>query len=104
MNFNQKILFNNKPLILTNDSQNYIKQYPIAAGYLASTGAFSRNFRLGFQHLEKPRTIGAIIEDVSPESLIKELHYLYTPIDAAGGVVVNENGAALMIYRRGKWD
>jgi 8-oxo-dGTP pyrophosphatase MutT (NUDIX family) len=104
MNFTQKIYFNNKPLILTNDSKTYIAEHAIAAGYQLFTGAFTRNYRLAFQHLEKPRTLGAIIEDVSPESLQKELYELYTPVDAGGGVVTNENGAVLMIYRRGKWD
>ncbi len=104
MIFTQKIYFNNKPLILTNDSKSYIAEHAIAAGYAQFTGAFTRNFRLAFEHLEKPRTLGAIIEDISPESLQKELYELYEPIDAAGGVVQNEDGAVLMIYRRGKWD
>lgn len=104
MNFTQKIYFNNKPLILTNDSKGYISQHAIAAGYPLFTGAFTRNYRLAFAHLEKPGTLGAIIEDVSPESLQKELYELYTPVDAGGGVVTNEAGAVLMIYRRGKWD
>ncbi|KAK6030549.1 hydrolase, NUDIX family [Ostertagia ostertagi] len=34
----------------------------------------------------------------------QELHKLYEPIDAAGGVVHDETGNVLMIYRRGKWD
>lgn len=104
MYFAQKIYYNNKPLILTNDAREYISTHEIAGGYLAFTGAFSRNFRLAFQHLDKVNTLGAIIEDISQSSLQKELHKLYEPIEAGGGVVVNEAGAVLMIYRRGKWD
>ncbi len=104
MYFVQKIYYNNKPLILTNDSASYIKAHPVAAGYLPFTGAFPRNYRLAIDHLDKPRTLGAIIEDLSPKSLQAQLHQLYTPIDAAGGVVKNEKGNVLMIYRRGKWD
>ncbi len=104
MYFKQKIYFNNKPLILTNDSAAYTKEHPLAAGYLALTGAFSRNYRLAITHLEKPRTIGAIIEDISPKSLQDELHKIYRPIDAGGGVVFNEREEVLMIFRRGKWD
>jgi 8-oxo-dGTP pyrophosphatase MutT (NUDIX family) len=48
--------------------------------------------------------LGAIIEDVSPSSLQEELYDLYKPVDAGGGVVKNESGHVLMIYRRGKWD
>ncbi|MEI8278953.1 MAG: NUDIX domain-containing protein [Bacteroidota bacterium] len=104
MNFTQKVYYNNKPLILTNDKQQYIKEHPIAAGYMSFTGAFARNYRLAFQHLEKLTSLGAIIEDISSRSLHQELHNLYSPVDAGGGVVLNEAGSVLMIYRRGKWD
>jgi 8-oxo-dGTP pyrophosphatase MutT (NUDIX family) len=104
MSFAQKIYYNNKPLVLTDNAAGYIAQQPLAKGYQSYEGAFPRNFRLAIQHLDKPRTLGAIIEDVSPESLQNELYKLYQPIDAGGGVVVNEQGLVLMIYRRGKWD
>jgi 8-oxo-dGTP pyrophosphatase MutT (NUDIX family) len=104
MYFAQKIYYNNKPLILTNDLREYLNQHTIAAGYLNFTGAFPRNYRLAFQHLDKLNTLGAIIEDISPSSLQNELHKLYEPIEAGGGVVQNEAGNVLMIYRRGKWD
>jgi 8-oxo-dGTP pyrophosphatase MutT (NUDIX family) len=104
MYFAQKIYYNNKPLILTNDLREYLSQHTIAAGYLNFTGAFTRNYRLAFQHLDKINSLGAIIEDISPSSLQNELHRLYEPIEAGGGVVENEAGDVLMIYRRGKWD
>ena len=104
MHFAQKIYYANKPLILTNDSQSYIKEHPVAAGYLLLTGAFPRNLRLAFEHLGKATGLGVMIEDISPQALRYELHKLYKPIDAAGGVVQNEDGHILMIYRRGKWD
>lgn len=104
MYFEQKIYYNNKPLILTNDTREYKSHNPIASGYMGFTGAFPRNFRLAFQHLDKIGSLGVIIEDISPASLQKELHALYEPIEAGGGVVENEEGDILMIYRRGKWD
>lgn len=104
MDYYQKIYYTNKPLILTNDARSYIREHPLASGYLLLTGAFPRNFRLGFDHLDKFHSLGCIIEDISQEALQEELHKLYEPIDAAGGVVQNEDGNVLMIYRRGKWD
>ena len=104
MSFFRKIYISNKPLILTNDAAAYIKDHIKASGYLHLAGAFPRQFRLALDHLKRPRTLGAIIEDMSPESLLEEIHKIYTPIQAAGGVVRNENGAVLLIYRRGKWD
>jgi len=104
MLFIQKIYYNNKPLILTNNRAQYIQDHPNAEAYLAFTGSFPRHFRLAIAHLDKPRTLGAIIEDISPRSLQEELHAIYEPVEAGGGVVMNENDAVLMIYRRGKWD
>ena len=104
MFFTQKVYFNNKPLILTNDRSEYIKQHPVAEGYLSFSGAFPRNYRLAFEHLGKLTSLGAIIEDISREALQEELFVLYEPIDAGGGIVLNEDGKVLMIYRRGKWD
>ncbi len=104
MTATQKIYYNNKPLILTNDAQSYIQHHKIAEGYLLLKGAFKRNFRLAIEHLSRFRTLGVLIEDISPEALQEELHSIYTPIDAGGGIVLNEKGNVLMIYRRGKWD
>lgn len=104
MFFEQKIYFNDKPLILTNDRQHVINNNPIAAGYAVFQGAFPGSFRLATEHLQKLRSPGAIIEDISEKSLKEELHSLYEPVEAGGGVVYNEYGEILMIYRRGKWD
>ncbi len=104
MELNQKIYYNNKPLILTTNSKKYIKNHIAGEGYLLLTGAFQRNFRLATEHMDKPGTLGVIIEDESGKALIKELENIYEPIDAGGGVVFNEDKDILMIYRRGKWD
>lgn len=104
MFFAQKIYYNNKPLVITNDKANYIKHNSIAQGYLDFTGAFPRHFRLAFEHLSKITSLGVIIEDLSVKALWDELYELFEPIDAAGGVVYNESNDILMIFRRGKWD
>lgn len=104
MNFARKIYINDKPLVLTTNADKYIKKNPIAAGYIRFEGAFPRSFRLSMEHLNKRSSLGAIIEDFSKHNLLEELHAIFKPIDAGGGVVVNENGDVLMIFRRGKWD
>jgi len=104
MIFSRKIYYCNKPLILTNDAGSYKKEHHSAGGFLTLTGAFPRNFRIAFEYLSSPRSLGTIIEDISPELLLKGIHQLYKPIDAAGGVVENEKGQILMIHRRGRWD
>lgn len=102
--FSQKIYFSNKPLVLTAEAESYKKLHAAANGYLCLHGAFPRNFRMAINYLNGPGTIGAIIEDISPEALQEELHKLYEPIDAAGGVVEDEKGRVLMMYRHGRWD
>jgi len=104
MLFSRKIYYCDKPLVLTVDASYYKAEHHTAAGYLTLYGAFPRNFRLAFEHLATPGTQGAIISDISPDALLAEIHKLYEPIDAGGGVVTDEDGRILMIHRRGRWD
>jgi len=104
MNFFQKVFYNDKPLVLTTDKEAYINDYPIAEGYEFFDGASLRSFMQALQYLDRPGTKGAIVEDISADSLLSQLHAMYQSIDAAGGVVFNEDNAILMIFRRGKWD
>lgn len=104
MFFYRKIYINNCPLVLTNSVEQYVLNNAISAGYLTLKGAFARNFRLAKKHLNGPRSLGVIIEDISVKSLLDGLASAFDSIAAAGGVVTDPNGAVLMIYRRGKWD
>lgn len=104
MNFSQKIYFNDKPLILTTDTEAYLDSHPNAESFSLFSGATLRNYTQAVAHMERPGVPGAIIEDVSEASLWDQLHAMYRQIDAGGGVAYNEYGEILMIYRRGKWD
>ena len=104
MIFSQKIYYNDKPLILTTDGEAYISNDPVAEGYTFFRGAVLHSFTDALTDLERPGIRGAIIEDVSEDALLSQLHAMFNPIEAGGGVVYNEDGAVLMIYRRGKWD
>lgn len=104
MTFVRKIYYNNKPLVLTNNATDYLGQQPIAKGYLHLTGAFPAHLRRAFSFLDRPRTLGVLLEDLNINALIAEVGNLYEPVQAGGGVVRNEAGDVLMIYRRGRWD
>lgn len=104
MDFSQKIYFFDKPLILTTDAEEYVALHPAAGNYLQFSGATLKSFTQAIQHLERPGSPGVIVEDFSPEALLEQLYAMYLPIDAAGGVAVNEKDEVLMIFRRGKWD
>ncbi len=77
---------------------------PVSEMYQFFSGATLKSFTQALQFMDRPGNAGAIIEDVSEEALQDQLHAMYRPIMAGGGLVYNEEGALLMIYRRGKWD
>jgi len=104
MPFSRTIWYNNKPLILTTDAAAVRRTAPLASGFMHFEGAFPRAYRLALRHLEKSVGLGAVIEDASEGALIHTLHDRFKPIDAGGGVVENEHGGVLMIFRRGRWD
>ncbi|MFI5196122.1 MAG: NUDIX hydrolase [Chitinophagales bacterium] len=104
MYFSRKIYYNDKPIILTTDKDAYINDNAAAETYSLFSGATLRSYTQAVLDIERPGIMGATIEDVSEDALLAQLYAMYTPIDAAGGVVYNEHGDILMIYRRGKWD
>jgi len=100
MGFIQKIYYNNKPLILAND-QEYFKKY---AEYKPLLGATALHFKEAIRLLDKKDTKGVILIDEDKELLEKELLWSFYPLHSGGGIVLNEQGDVLMIFRRGKWD
>jgi 8-oxo-dGTP pyrophosphatase MutT (NUDIX family) len=104
MNFMQKVYYNDKPLVLCTDKDSYLQHHPEAAAYDTCSGATHEIFLAAMDKLEKTETSGVIIDSSSGAELLTQLHGLYRIIDAGGGVTYNEEGAILMIFRRGKWD
>jgi len=104
MDFVQKVYWEDKPLILTGNRDAFIQKHPEAAAYPAFTGASAEHYHLALQQMEQNDTQGAIITDNSPALLQETLQHLYQPVTAGGGIVLNEAGQVLLIYRRGKWD
>lgn len=104
MTFSRKIYYNDKSLVLTTDREAYITDNQLAEHYTIFSGATLRNYTQALQQLDRPGVNGIIIEDASEDSLLAQLYAMYRPIDAAGGIVYNEDGNILMIFRRGKWD
>jgi ADP-ribose pyrophosphatase YjhB (NUDIX family) len=104
MNFSRKIYYNDKPLVLTTNHEAYLEAYPVAEMYQFFSGATARSFAQALQVMDRPGSPGTIIEDISEDALMEQLLAMYTPIQAGGGLVFNEEDALLMIFRRGKWD
>jgi ADP-ribose pyrophosphatase YjhB (NUDIX family) len=104
MSFSRKIYYNDKQLILSTDKEDYINGHPDAGHYVFFSGATPDSFNQAIQQLDRPGVNGVFIEDASADSLSEQLDAMYHTIDAGGGLVYNERGEILMIFRRGKWD
>lgn len=104
MHFIQIIYCNNKPLVLTSDHKYFKTIHPEGKDYPVFAGNTAENVADALATVAQLEYEGAVIENVSHEAVLQELHKLYVPIDAGGGVVTNENDEILMIFRRGKWD
>lgn len=100
MGFLQKVYYANKPLILAND----VAVSALYPDYIVLEGAHKQNFLSALSLMDQADTKGVILTDKSKESLEKELIWSFYPIHSGGGIVRNESGDILMIYRRGKWD
>ncbi|MDI9319145.1 MAG: NUDIX domain-containing protein [Phycisphaerales bacterium] len=100
MSFLQKIYYNNKPLILAEGVMDK-KQFE---AYICLNGANAHHFSEAIRLLDRVDIKGVVILDESREKLEKELLWAFYPLHSSGGVVLNESGDVLMIFRRGKWD
>lgn len=47
---------------------------------------------------------GYILITPDEETLVSELQRIYRPVQAAGGIVTNPDGAVLLMFRRRRWD
>ena len=63
-------------------------------------GGISRDKILNF--LESHNTVAVVSDD--PDGVFAAFAAEFTPVEAAGGVVVNDCGEWLMIHRNGRWD
>ena len=71
--------------------------YAVAA---TAGGGISRDKILNF--LESHNTVAVVSDD--PDGVFAAFAAEFTPVEAAGGVVVNGCGEWLMIHRNGRWD
>ncbi len=102
--FVRKIFVQDRPLVLTTQPSRYLSLHPEAQTFALYEGATSKNIRLAIEQLEKGEIPGALVSDFREEDLLQSLSKRYKHVDAAGGLVRNEAGEMLFIFRRGKWD
>lgn len=93
---NRTVYFADKAVLFTAET-------PGGAWYAVSADAgdgLSRDKILNF--LESHNTVAVVSDD--PDGAFAAFAAEFTPVEAAGGVVVNDCGEWLMIHRNGRWD
>jgi 8-oxo-dGTP pyrophosphatase MutT (NUDIX family) len=99
-----KVYFNDKPLFLTDTIDTEIEPYKHHddAIFIDELSPPAINSIIHEMKLQKIRA--GILYHTDFNKLKKSFFKKFTSIQAAGGLVVNENGDLLFIHRRGKWD
>ncbi|MFT3844051.1 MAG: NUDIX hydrolase [Lacibacter sp.] len=99
-----KIYFGEKPVFLCNEVDETIREYmhhPDAVFIDEITGPAIKSL---LHEIVKDEFHAGILLDNDLEKLKKAFFKHFIPVTAAGGVVENEKGEVLLIFRRGKWD
>lgn len=100
-----KIFINERPLILM-DAVEATDHFPGSEKKLIGRySGKSKNILNYVDMMEKTRRYNEVIlYAVDYDELVKDFHTVFKTIEAAGGVVYNAKGEALLIYRRDFWD
>ncbi len=100
-----KIYVNETPVFLT-DKENAEMFAQKKGNHLVARYAGQRKILLSYvDMLEKNRSFDSVVlysDDV--EQLYRDFTSYFLVVEAAGGLVFNEEGALLMIFRKGHWD
>ena len=99
-----KIYFNDKPLFLADEIDSELEPYVHHddAVYIDEFSTPGVNSMLHEMRLAKVHAGIFRHDDIT--ALKKAFWKKFTVIQAAGGIVTNDAGALLFMYRRGKWD
>ena len=104
MHYSRKIYFDQKPLILTDDIDDYIRHQAEATTYSRYEGATVAHIRMAQEQLAKNECSGIVIKESNYDEADSALQSVFTSVIAAGGVVHTPTNKILMIHRRGVWD
>lgn len=100
-----KIYINETPLLLIQNDELATDSLDLTENLLIRYSGKPRSLMNPIDMLEKTKRLESIIvyyHDV--KQLKKDFESLYRILEAGGGVVANEAGAILTMYRRGSWD
>lgn len=99
-----KIYFDNKPLFLCDELDETIQPYVHHDDAVFIDELNSHTIRSMIHEMEQQDIHAGVFYHTDLNDLKKAFFKKFTFIQAAGGLVQNENNEFLLIFRRGKWD
>jgi 8-oxo-dGTP pyrophosphatase MutT (NUDIX family) len=99
-----KIYFNDKPLFLCNEIDETIQPYVHHDDAVFIDELNSHTIKTMIHEMQLPAVHAGIFLHPDIEELKKAFFKKFTLVQAAGGLVLNEEKEILLIFRRGKWD
>ena len=99
-----KIYFDDKPLFLCDEINEVINEYVHHDDAVFIDELNSHTAKAMIHEMQQPKIHAGVFFHENLENLKKEFLKKFTFIRAAGGLVTNEKGEVMIIFRRGKWD
>ncbi|MES2431943.1 MAG: NUDIX domain-containing protein [Bacteroidota bacterium] len=99
-----KIYFGDKPLYLTNEITEELQEILHHPDAVLVDEISSNAINAMLHEIKKEEFHAGVLVHDDLKALKKSLFKHFTLIEAAGGIVKNEEGAILFIYRLNKWD
>ena len=99
-----KIYFNDKPLFLCDEISDDIEPYKHHDDAIFIDEFSTHTVKAMIHEMELAKIHAGVFLHSNLEELKKAFWKKFTVIQAAGGLVTNENNEILLIHRRGKWD
>lgn len=99
-----KIYFNDKPLFLCDAVEEIIEPYVHHDDAVFIDELDAHTVKTMLHEMQQEKVHAGVFLHPDLEELKKAFFKKFVMIQAAGGLVENENGEWLLIYRRGKWD
>lgn len=99
-----KIFFENKPVFLTDELSPVITEFMHHPETIYVDEISTRAINSLLHEIVNPAFVRGILYNDNIEKTKKAFYKHFKIIEAAGGVVKNETGEVLFIFRKGKWD
>ena len=99
-----KIYFNDKPLFLCDRVDENIEPYLHHDDAIFIDELDPHTVKSMIHEMQLEKVHAGVFYHTDLEELKKAVFKKFVPVKAGGGVVINEKGELLLIYRKGKWD